>query len=95
MDERIDLIQSIFSDHDEAEAFKYLSGNDAQMFVDVVAEVGICVLLLLGGVIPLKLPSPLVRLWKAWIAFHQRPTSVFCIPYMGSVGMKPCFQDHF
>lgn len=38
--ERIDLIVSMFSDRYEVEAFKYLSGNDAQAFVDVIYEVG-------------------------------------------------------
>ena len=36
--ERLDLIKSIFSDHDELEVFDYLSGNDAQAFVDVIDE---------------------------------------------------------
>jgi len=38
-DERIQLITSIFSDRDEVEVFKYLTGNDAQIFVDVIHEV--------------------------------------------------------
>ena len=41
VDERIPLITSIFSDTDGVEVFKYLSGNDAQTFVDVVDEVSI------------------------------------------------------
>ena len=39
MKERIDLITTIFSDRDKVEVFKYLSGNDAQAFVDVIDEV--------------------------------------------------------
>jgi len=39
--ERVGLIMTIFSDPDEVEVFKYLSGTDAQEFVDVVDEAGI------------------------------------------------------
>ena len=46
-DERIGLIKLIFSDRDEVEVFKYLSGNDAQALVDVIDEASICILLLL------------------------------------------------
>ena len=38
-DERIPLIKSIFSDRDEVAVFEYLSGDDAQGFVDVIDEV--------------------------------------------------------
>jgi len=38
-DQRISLITAIFSDHDETEAVKRLSGDDAQSFVDVIDEV--------------------------------------------------------
>jgi len=39
--ERVDLMKSIFSDRDEVEVFEYLSGDDAQAFVDVIDEVSI------------------------------------------------------
>lgn len=39
--ERIPLITSIFSDHDELEVFKYLPTDEAQAFIDVVDEVGV------------------------------------------------------
>ena len=32
-------MKSIFSDRDEVEVFEYLSGKDAQAFVDVIDEV--------------------------------------------------------
>ena len=38
-DERIALITDLFSDRDETEAVKRLSGDDAQAFVDVIDEV--------------------------------------------------------
>ena len=38
-DERISLITDIFSDRDETEVVKCLSGDDAQSFVDVIDEV--------------------------------------------------------
>ena len=45
VNERNNLITSIFSDRDEVEVFKYLSGNDAQDFVDVIDEASIRILL--------------------------------------------------
>ena len=39
MDERISLITDLFSDRDEIEALKSLSGGDAQSFIDVMDEV--------------------------------------------------------
>ena len=39
--ERMQLIMTTFSDCDEVEVFKYLSGNDAQAFVDVMDEASI------------------------------------------------------
>jgi len=42
-DDRISLMKSIFSDHDEAEVFKYLSRRDAQAFVDVMGKASICI----------------------------------------------------
>ena len=43
--ERFELIEAIFSDNDEAEVFKYLSGNGAQAFVDVIDEASVHILL--------------------------------------------------
>ena len=44
-DKRIQLIITIYSDSDEAGALKYLAGNDAQGFIDVIDEASICILL--------------------------------------------------
>jgi len=38
-DERVPLIETIFSDRDEVEVVKCLRGDDAQSFVDVMDEV--------------------------------------------------------
>lgn len=38
-DERVPLIETIFSDRDEIEVVKCLRGNSAQSFVDVMDEV--------------------------------------------------------
>ena len=38
-DERVSLITTIFSDHDETEVVRWLRGDDAQSFVDVIDEV--------------------------------------------------------
>ena len=45
-EERADLIKFIFSDRDEVEVFNYLSGGDAQAFVDTIDEVIVRILLL-------------------------------------------------
>lgn len=37
-EERLSLIRHIFSNHSEAEVFRYLSGDDAQTFIDVIDE---------------------------------------------------------
>ena len=47
VNERIQLITSIFSDLDEVEVFKHLSRDDAQIFVNVIDEASISLLLLL------------------------------------------------
>ena len=39
MDERISLIGEIFSDQDEIDALKALSGTDAQSVIDMIDEV--------------------------------------------------------
>ena len=41
VDERIGVITTLFSDCNEAKVIKYLSGEDAQAFVDVIDEVSI------------------------------------------------------
>ena len=38
-DERVSLIADLFSDQDEIDALKALSGNDAQSTIDVIDEV--------------------------------------------------------
>jgi len=42
--ERISLIAAIFSDDNQAEMVKNLSGNNAQDLIDVVDEVGLRIL---------------------------------------------------
>jgi hypothetical protein len=49
MNERISLMMSIFSDHDEVEVVGRLSGEHAQTFVDLIAEVGTFTLSPLGA----------------------------------------------
>ena len=38
-EERVSLIVEIFSDHDQVETVRNLSGDDAQAFIDVIDEV--------------------------------------------------------
>ena len=40
-DERISLITTIFSDHDMTKVVEYLSGDDAQTFINVIDEVSL------------------------------------------------------
>jgi len=40
--ERTTLIATIFSDHNQVEMVRQLSGNDAQSFVDMIDEVSPC-----------------------------------------------------
>ena len=47
--ERTDLISSIFSDRDEIDVVKHLSGDDAQTFIDAVNEVSYPSLLIRTG----------------------------------------------
>ena len=60
VNERISLMVSIFSDHDEVEVVGRLSGDDAQTFVDLIAEVGTSTLSHLGAgwLIPAQAASP-------------------------------------
>ena len=96
--ERIDLITSIFSDRDEVEVFEYLSGSDAQAFVDVMDEASVCILLPLkiGRSIPTEtfylLP---VRCWTNWTASHQRSAGCVCALHTGPAAAKACFRGHF
>ena len=43
-DERLSLITTTFSDHNQIEMVRHLSGDDAQAFVDMIDEVSLCVL---------------------------------------------------
>ena len=45
--ERVELIKATFSDHDETEMFEYLSGTEAQAFVNVIDGASILAVLLL------------------------------------------------
>ena len=68
---RASLMASIF-DCDELEPFEYLSGNDAQAFVDVIDEASIRLLPLLKGInrIPLKLLILAIRLCRSHNLHH-------------------------
>ena len=49
MDERIDLMKSVFSDCEEVEVFKYASRKDSQDLVDAMDEASIRILLPLNN----------------------------------------------
>ena len=56
--EQISLIMTIFSDSDQVEIIRNLSGDDAQIFVDTVDEVSSCTFSPPKSWHPLKLPRP-------------------------------------
>ena len=55
-DERASLIVRIFSDHNEVEMVRCLSGDNAQAFIDTIDEASLCALLHPKSRFPLKLP---------------------------------------
>ena len=68
--ERINLIVSIFSDRDEFEVVKYLSGGDAQALVDVIDEASI------HAISPPKnVPAEIPPRWSGFGHFGQSATS--------------------
>lgn len=74
VNEHIGLIMTIFSDRDEAEVTKYLSGDDAQAFVDTIHEVCIIILFLL---------TPMAG------SLYSAKTSVFFWLGFGKLGRSP------
>jgi len=92
--ERIDLIMTIFSDRDEAEASKYFFSNDAQTFVDTMVEASTRNILSLGVPSPTKIFVPLARPWEAWMTLHQISVGGVCARCIRPVVAKPCFQNH-
>ena len=56
MDERVSLIATFFSDDNEVEMVKGLSGDDAQAFIDTIIEASFYTLLPAKSWLPLKLP---------------------------------------
>ena len=91
MEERVSLIVKIFSDRDQVEMVKNLSGDDAQTFIDVTDEacfhpppqsVGIH-----SNVYILSV--------RHWIGFHQRSTRNVCALYTGFVVARLCFHSRW
>ena len=58
MDKRVSLITTIFSDDNEVEIVKGLSGGDAQAFIDTIDEVRLSAISPPNNWLPLKLPHP-------------------------------------
>ena len=46
--ERISLVMAVFADRNEVGEVNHLSGNDAQTLVDVIDEVGVFLIFILG-----------------------------------------------
>ena len=72
-DKRVSLIADLFSNRDEFEALKDLSGGDAQLFVDVIDEVPSHSRVGMTG--PLTCAQTLIRCWMAW--YHGSGGSVW------------------
>ena len=94
-EERISLMTSIFSDHNEVKVVEYLSGDNAQTFIDVTYEASLHALSPPKDV-PVDSPSTTrVLLVRCWKTFHQLPAGGVCVFYTGCVAAKPCFHDHW
>lgn len=92
INERVSLITAIFSDRNEIEMDKHLSGDDAQTFVDKVYEV----------MVPsnschesIDYDSNLrISLIRYWITFLQRSAGGVCAIYANFAAAVRCFRGH-
>ena len=93
------LIEAIFMSEDEVKMVRDLRGDDAQTFIDVIHEV--CSVLSNTQSVylssftprPSNFHLPLIRLWISRTSnrgFEGRAS----VSYVGSVVVRPCFQDH-
>lgn len=94
--ERAEMIRTIFSDRDETEVFEYLSGNNAQAFVNVVDGASIHTILLLWKSCASKAtnsPIPVGRFWKAWTASRQESAGGVYVLHTGFVVATHYFRN--
>jgi hypothetical protein len=93
--ERISLITTIFSDHNQVNTVKFLSGDNVRTFIDMVHEVS-----------SRKISRPKDELIgfdsdlhiltiRCWIALHHRSARLVWTIYTIFVITKPCFPDHW
>ena len=92
-EERVSLITSLFSDHDEAKAVEYLSGDDAQTFIDVIDEASLH-LRIVGPVSVDSQSNVCVLSVRSWKVSHRGHAGGVCARYTRFVAAKPCFHDH-
>ena len=87
-----DLITSIFSDRNEIDVVKHLSGDDAQTFIDAVNEVSYPLSLTKNGSVdPHQNPRALSV--RRWIASHNKSTGRACDFCPAFVAVKPYFPN--
>ena len=93
IDERIHLITTIFSGHDQAKVVRQVSGDDAQTIVDVIAGVRVPTLFHTRK-------SALVQIStffsiRRWMVSRQRFAEDVCAVYTRFVAAKPWFRNHW
>ena len=91
--ERISLITTIFSDNDQVEMVKQLSGDDVQTFIDVLDEASPCTISyskerLINFDSGLRILSN-----RRWIAFRKRSATGVWVIYTGCVAAVHFFRQ--
>ena len=96
-DEYTSLTTSIFSKHNEINVVEYLSGDDAQIFIDVIYKVSLRFISSPKNNFNVSDNSrPNIRVLSArcWKVLHQRSVRDVYALYPGFVAAKPCFRKH-
>ena len=96
-DEYISLITSIFSKHNKINVVEYLSGDDAQIFIDVIYKVSLRFISSPKNRFNVSVNSRSnIRVLSArcWKVSHQRSVGDVYALYPGFAAAKPCFRKH-
>ena len=93
--ERVSLITTIFSERDGLEVATFLSGEDAQAFIDVVDEVRPHTLQPLRDVSSTPTQNLCILLDRSWITSDSRSAGDACALYTGFVLNRLCSRNHW
>ena len=88
MDERVSLITTIFSDHNQVRVVRDLSGDGAQAFIDIIDGVSLCTLLPPKNSIDFYL-NLRTLLARPWIMSRYKSARSVCALYTGFVAARP------